>query len=146
MDKISAFIGEYRWLSNFWMLSQPIYFMGRYFRSTEHLYQACKASNSLDFDSIAVASTPGEARKRGKKIKVRDDWDEIKLCVMQVALRLKFAIPELREKLLATGNTKLVEGNSWGDAWWGVDEKTGQGHNYLGKMLMKLRDEYKKTL
>ncbi len=46
---------------------------------------------------------------------------------------------DLREKLLATGDRKLVEGNTWGDTFWGVCR--GNGKNHLGKILMKIRAE-----
>ena len=47
--------------------------------------------------------------------------------------------PELGNKLLETGNQELVEGNTWGDIFWGVCN--GKGQNWLGKILMMVRDE-----
>ena len=60
---------------------------------------------------------------------------------MEEALRAKFNIPEFKEKLLATGEMHLEEGNNWNDTFWGVDLKTGKGENHLGKLLMKIRKE-----
>ena len=56
-------------------------------------------------------------------------------------LRRKFENPELRAKLLATGNTELIEGNTWGDTFWGAELRTGRGQNMLGKLIMKVRAE-----
>lgn len=63
----------------------------------------------------------------------------MKLRVMELLLRQKFQIPELGAKLLSTGSAELVEGNHWGDTFWGVYNKVG--HNHLGKLLMKIRSE-----
>ena len=72
---------------------------------------------------------------------MKENWDEIKLSVMERAVRRKFEIPELREALLETGDAFLMEGNSHGDTFWGVCN--GAGHNHLGKILMKVRSELK---
>ena len=58
---------------------------------------------------------------------------------MLTGLRYKFSNPDLKEKLLATGNEELVEGNWWGDQYWGICD--GIGKNKLGKLLMKVRKE-----
>ena len=81
----------------------------------------------------------GKAKKAGREIICRSDWKEIKDSVMELALRIKFQNKVLCEKLLNTGNSELVEGNWWGDTYWGVCE--GKGENRLGKILMKIRDE-----
>lgn len=51
---------------------------------------------------------------------MRKDWDEVKVSIMKRLLREKFDTehPRLREKLLETGNLKLVE-NSPRDWFWG---------------------------
>jgi len=55
-------------------------------------------------------------------------------------LRLKFTKHEsLKEKLLATGDEELVEGNDWNDRVWGKVD--GVGENHLGRLLMKIRAE-----
>lgn len=74
---------------------------------------------------------------------MRSDWEEVKLGVMEGLLREKFSDPELRRKLLATGERELVEGNDWGDSFWGVC--AGRGKNHLGRLLMKLREELRAT-
>ena len=49
--------------------------------------------------------------------------------------------PDLKKKLLATGDEHLEEGNTWGDTIWGTVD--GVGENRLGKILMRVRDELK---
>jgi predicted NAD-dependent protein-ADP-ribosyltransferase YbiA (DUF1768 family) len=56
---------------------------------------------------------------------------------MEDLSRQKFSHPELRQKLLDTGSCTLVEGNTWGDTFWGVCD--GVGENHLGKLLMTIR-------
>ena len=65
---------------------------------------------------------------------------------MEDCLRAKFAIPELKEMLLATGDEELIEGTWWHDQFWVVcyfDQHKGEGQNHLGKLLMKIREELK---
>jgi ribA/ribD-fused uncharacterized protein len=136
MDKILGFFGEYRFLSNFW--SCPVEYEGDYFKSTEAAYQAAK---SLDPEvrKQFIPLKPREAKDLGNKIEKRKDWDEVKVSVMRLVLRRKFRLPELRKQLLATGNAYLEETNTWNDTTWGVCR--GVGTNYLGKLLMEIRDE-----
>jgi predicted NAD-dependent protein-ADP-ribosyltransferase YbiA (DUF1768 family) len=66
---------------------------------------------------------------------------------MLQGLRLKFAIPELAEKLLATGDAELIEGTTWHDNTWGNCScpqcENIPGENRLGKLLMQVREEIK---
>ena len=116
--------------------------------TVEHYFQAAKAAEPLDFLKIAAADTPGQAKRLGRKCKLRADWEEKKIDVMRQALKLKFADPTLKAKLIATGDEELVEGNRWCDNFWGAchclkcQDKVGQ--NNLGKLLMELREEIKK--
>ena len=87
-----------------------------------------------------------EAKCLGRKIELRKDWNSIKDNVMEYLIRLKFKDVELRKKLLATGDTLLVEGNYWNDKYWGVDLKSGKGENRLGKILMKVRKDIENGL
>ena len=50
--------------------------------------------------------------------------------------------PVLKLKLIETGSKKLIEGNTWGDTFWGMSSRTGKGRNALGQLLMKLRARY----
>lgn len=137
---INSFNGEYEFLSNFY--PSPIQPDGKILYPTvEHYFQGKKAENIDDFYMVLSSKTPGDAKRMGKRIKLRSDWEDIKNNVMLLGLRAKFAIPELREKLLATGNEELIEGNTWGDTYWGVCD--GIGQNRLGKLLMQVREEIK---
>ena len=71
-------------------------------------------------------------------------WNSYKkFHLMKRLLKMKFAIPELKEMLLATGDEELVEGNYWHDTIWGVCD--GVGENHLGKMLMEIRENLKQA-
>lgn len=136
---IDSFTGEYRWLSNFW----PVVIRlddGYLYPSVEHAYQASKTLSMAGRATIRRCVYPEQAKKAGKGLEIRDDWEQIKLRVMGDLLRQKFAHKELRDKLLATGEETLIEGNTWGDTFWGV---CGVGKNHLGKLLMEIRNEIK---
>jgi ribA/ribD-fused uncharacterized protein len=126
-------------LSNFF--PSKITFCGKEYPSVEHFYQAVKATDEEDHDAVMEAETPGKAKKIGRQIKMRDDWEFIKLDVMCLALRMKFSDPSLKQQLLFTGDAELEEGNTWGDKFWGIDLVTGEGENMLGKALMELRKD-----
>lgn len=135
--KIAGFFGEYRWLSNFWMV--PIT-MGPYtFPSAEHAYQAAKSLYPSDWERFQFIETPDYAKKAGRLLRMRDGWDDIKVMAMAEILEAKFTNPELRQKLLATQNHKLIEENNWGDSFWGNDPKRKKGVNALGLLLMRER-------
>ena len=77
---------------------------------------------------------------------LRPDWEKVKNGIMEEIVCAKFTQhTDLAEKLLATGDRVLVEGNHWGDTFWGVDTRTGQGENHLGKILMKVREELRQA-
>jgi ribA/ribD-fused uncharacterized protein len=134
---IDKFEGTYRFLSNFWpsqvCLGVDIY------PTIEHAYQAAKFTDPEIREKIRLAKDAKEAKRLGKRKGMRSDWDEIKLGIMDGLLRQKFEDPELAKMLLSTGSEELVEGNWWGDTFWGVCK--GKGENHLGKLLMKIREE-----
>lgn len=132
MKVINKFRGQYSFLSNFYVTKDG--------KSVEHYYQAAKATNIKDYIQIINSHTPADAKKLGRTIKVRDDWDQIKLIVMEQLLIKKFSDQILAEKLIATLDYELVEENNWGDTYWGVCN--GIGYNNLGKILMKIRDNF----
>ena len=130
--------GEYDFLSNFYFIG--VEYEGMLFASTEHAFQAAKTLAVHERRWFQKEDmTPGQAKRLGRKIQLRPDWETVKLQVMADVLRAKFKDPELRAKLLATGTAELVEGNDWGDCFWGVCR--GVGENHLGKSLMRLRLE-----
>lgn len=133
---IGPFRGDYRFLSNFWLEPK------RRMLSNEHFFQAAKALHVEDRALIMRANTPGEAKRIGRTVAMRPDWEGIKEIVMLDGLRTKFFADEtLAEMLLSTGDEPLVEFNSWGDTYWGVDSATGNGLNRLGELLMEVRRE-----
>lgn len=136
--KIGVFEGEFRFLSNFW--PAQIEFEGIVYPTVEHAYQAAKSLDPADRRRIAALPTPAEAKRAGRALPPRADWETAKFDVMERCVRLKFTgHPDLREKLLATGDAYLEEGNTWNDQVWGVYQ--GKGENRLGKILMKVRSE-----
>ena len=141
IEAIESFQGPYRWLSNFW--PARVVLDGEVFSSVEHAYQAAKflpGSEGRAF--VAKCATPGQAKRAGRKFPVRGEWDEIKVAVMLDLNRQKYKDPELRGKLLATEDALLVEGNTWGDRFWGVCN--GEGANNLGEILMQIREELRR--
>lgn len=134
---IDSFHGQYSFLSNFWMVD--IAYNGIFYPSVEHAYQAAKTLNMLERGAISVLEKPGEAKRMGKTFTTRPNWATDRLRIMKFLVWQKFSYPELWEKLQATNSEHLIEGNSWGDTFWGMCN--GQGQNHLGKILMWIRDE-----
>ena len=135
LPAIESFSGEYRFLSNFY--PSPIVFLTVTFPTVEHAFQAAKATRTSELTGIYLATTPGDAKRAGRTCRKREDWDAIKEHVMAFFLILKFKQPELVLKLIQTGRRPLVEGNTWGDTYWGVCN--GEGRNRLGILLMQIR-------
>ncbi len=132
---IDKFSGKNRWLSNFWPAEVEL--DGMLYSSVEHAYQAAKTLNMED-RALFQGITAGVAKRLGKKLVVRDDWNEVKIAVMTHLNLQKYQNhPELAANLIATGDQQLVEGNTWGDVFWGVCN--GVGENHLGKILMEIR-------
>lgn len=133
---ITEFRGSTRWLSNF--EECEVWHEGLRYGSSEAAYQAAKLDKNRR-DPFTRMS-PREAKKAGRLAVLPLDWDRRRLRVMAEVLVDKFTRNgHLREKLLATGDVLLVEGNTWGDTYWGVCE--GRGENYLGRLLMVIRDQ-----
>lgn len=144
MTAITRFTGDYAFLSNFH--TALVMLDGMTYPTVEHAYQAAK---TLDDDlrlKIRNAATPALAKKMGKSITLHPDWNTSKLNIMENLLIQKFAYPSLREKLLATKDKELVEGNYWHDLYFGkcsCIKHNNSGENHLGKILMRLREYYK---
>ena len=140
---INSFEGKYEFLSNFY--EHSLKFDGNIYPTAEHAFQAMKAVNEYDRQLIANAETPGKAKRLGRKIQLRADWEQNKYYYMQDIIRTKFADPEMQQLLLSTGSAELVEGNYWHDNTWGnctCDRcKSIEGKNYLGKILMEVRQD-----
>lgn len=135
---IDRFNGEYEFLSNFY--ETKITWQGITYRNVEAAYQAQKCPEcSHEFINL----TGAEAKKLGKTVPLASNWEFRKLMVMKNLVYLKFAENEdLKQKLLSTGNEYIEEGNWWGDIYWGVCTNKKYNHvgeNYLGKILMEVR-------
>lgn len=138
---INSFRGENSFLSN--MSDSPVKLGGVEYPTVEHAFQAAKTIDPAERAKILAAKTAGEAKRIGKTVTLRKNWNQMREEVMEKALRAKFEQnPELKKKLLDTGDVDLIEGNTWGDTFWG--EVNGKGQNKLGKLLMKIRDELMK--
>ena len=135
--RIDSFTGPYRFLSNFWLYA--VAWEGVVFPTLEHAYQWTKQETDAGRAAVLAAATPGEAKRAGRAHPVRFDWEFVKDDVMLDLLWIKFRDPYLADWLLGTGSAELVEGNAWGDTYWGVCG--GVGENKLGLLLMRVRDE-----
>ena len=133
---IGPFKGELRWLSNFW--PAEVMLDGLVYPTVEHAYVAAKTTNDVERFVIQTTPSPGEVKRLGRQLNIREDWDSIKLQVMEDLLWQKFQHSELKDKLLATGDIPIVEITTWNDTFWG--QCKGKGQNNLGKLLMKIRE------
>lgn len=137
---INRFIGEYEFLSNFY----PCKFkhLEIKYNSVEHFYCAHKTKDRKLRMHIASIQHPGAAKKYARTIPLREDWEEVKLRVMECGIEYKFTPGSaLAQSLMDTHPHELIEGNHWGDTFWGVDLKSGEGYNHLGKILMNKREK-----
>lgn len=147
MAIIDSFNGENRYLSNF--ANIPVVFNGIKYDNSEAAFQAQKCDNANEM-MLFVGKNPSEAKRLGRKVKIRKDWEEVKFDLMHQIVYAKFSQnPIYRDKLLRTGDATLVEGNWWHDNIWG-DCKCSkccshQGQNSLGKILMQVRTELYNT-
>ena len=136
MSVINSFDGEYDFLSNFYEC--PINWEGNLYQNSESIYQSYKTIDEVPYDF--TKTTGSQAKKISKTLNVRPDWNKIKLDLMYKICQEKFnQNPDIAQKLMNTGDAIHIEGNYWNDTYWGVCN--GKGQNYLGKILMKIREE-----
>jgi N-glycosidase YbiA len=145
---ITHFRDEHHFLSNFY--PAPIEYEGMMYDTVEHAYQAAKSDDDAVRRKVQVAASPAAAKSMGKRIPRRENWFAVNLGILEALVRQKFThYPELGAKLVATGDTELIEGNTWNDKFFGMvqDKKTGawKGENHLGKILMRVREELRET-
>lgn len=134
---ITRFADEHAFLSNFY--PAPVVLDCVTYPTVEHAYQAAK---TLDLDqrmTVARMRTPGAAKRVGRTLTLQGDWETVRLAIMEDLLRQKFSAPDLAELLRRTAYQPLVEGNTWGDRFWGRFD--GEGENHLGRLLMHIRAE-----
>lgn len=138
-EQIKGFFNEYKFLSNF-ELGEVLYEGVRY-PSSENAYQAAKSLDT-NIRNKFINITPAESKKLGRSIEVREDWEQVKYGVMYNIVLDKFIRnPKLGDLLINTGDKYLEETNYWNDKIWGVCK--GVGTNWLGKILMDVRNEIK---
>ena len=148
MDRISSFRGEYDFLSNFYGCT--VNYGGITYKHTEGAFQAQKTHDEEKKWYVATLSAADSKKACGRrglggfKLELRPDWEDVKDNIMFEIVCAKFEQnPELCEKLLATGDAELVEGNTWHDNYWGDCScercKNTPGKNMLGKTLMMIR-------
>ena len=138
---ISSFTGNYAFLSNFYTCD--IKYGNLIYKSVEHAYQASKCACYDNKIVIANAWTPGQAKKLGRQVDMIPGFDNIKIDIMRELLQIKFKNVYLAAKLYDTNNTKLIEGNTWNDKFWGCVLEHGHwiGENHLGRLLMQVRSD-----
>ncbi|GAB4516865.1 MAG: NADAR family protein [Anaerolineae bacterium] len=143
-NAITQFRDDYHFLSNFFPADVSL--DGVDYPTVEHAFQAAKTFDADQRTAIRLARTPSSAKAMGRRLKRREDWFDVSLLILEELVREKFTRhPELGEKLLATGDAELIEGNTWKDRFYGCvwDAKQNQwvGENHLGRILMKVRDD-----
>lgn len=140
--EICGFFGDYFYLSNFQPCSLVVW--GKRFPSSEHAYMWAKLPAEFwtkELHTEILKLKPSGVKSWGQTIKLRSDWEEVKRIKMLEAVAAKFSQnPDLKEKLKATGDKYLEERLWWNDFYWGVDYKTKSGENWLGKILMSVRE------
>lgn len=128
----------------------PVVFEGREYPTSEHAYQAGKASKEAVREWILSAPTPSLVAMAAHNLYTWDivpNWSKIKFDRMRDVLRAKFTQHEyLRQLLLGTGSARLVEAGTTDNLvnrTWG--EVNGKGKNMLGVLLMEVREELRKA-
>lgn len=135
-NAIRRFQDEHFYLSNFYPC--PVKYEGITYQNNEAAFQAAKCQNLSERVKFAELNA-SEAKKLGRQISLRKDWEMIKVNIMRQIVHAKFLQhPDLAEKLIQTGDAYLEEGNTWGDRVWGT--VNGSGANLLGKILMEERE------
>lgn len=148
MNVIDSFRGEYFFLSNFY--EAPVLYKGIMYNSNEAAFQAQKTNSAYaisrgekpfsDERLLFTKLSPSEAKRLGRTVQLRPDWEDVKYDIMLEIVRCKFEQnPNLIHKLITTKDAKLIEGNTWGDRVWG--QVDGKGNNLLGEILMDVRKE-----
>jgi ribA/ribD-fused uncharacterized protein len=136
---IDDFRGPHYFLSNFY--PAPVA-LDRAYPTNEHAFHAYKTLVQAERDAIAAAPLPGDAKRLGRRCTMRPGWESLRVAVMEGILWAKFTQhEELCQRLLATGDAELTEGNTWNDTYWGCvwQDERWVGENHLGRLLMLTR-------
>lgn len=145
---IDSFRGQYRFLSNFWPVSFKV--SGIRYPSVEHAYQAYKTYDKTLRRKVAELPTPGKAKNFWKENENSNpvlSFDQMKTSLMNSLIYNKFSFENeimLIKLLVDTNDFDLIEGNNWGDKFWGMEKENGVwvGENNLGLILMKRRQNF----
>lgn len=133
---IDSFQLEYDFLSNFYPCF--VTYKGITYQSSEAAFHAQKTHDVYKQVEFTLMN-PSQSKKAGRSLALRPDWEDVKYQIMYEIVLQKFVQNEwIQQKLLATEDAELIEGNWWGDTYWGVCK--GVGENNLGKILMNVRD------
>jgi ribA/ribD-fused uncharacterized protein len=139
-EKILFYDREFYMFSNF--SSFMVEYKGVLWMTSEHAYQASKFVDAPLIEQIKNARSSHDAFKlaRANPDRVKPDWDNIKLQIMDEIVRAKHSQHAyIQKKLLETGTKEIVEDSPVDSFWgWGSDRK---GENNLGKIWMRLREE-----
>lgn len=138
-EVIAGFGRPYDFLSNFY--AWPVRFEGLRYPTNEHAFAAAKTLDPVLRHRIQHAATPRDAKRYGRQLRLRKDWEMIKQDIMLGLLREKFSSPVMARLLEDTGDAELIEANNWGDTIWG--QVDGEGLNLLGVLLMRVRQEHR---
>ncbi len=144
-NKITLFKDDNGFLSNFYPVE--VEHKGVVYPSVEHAYQASKTNDPELKERIRTTRAPSRAKRLGKGLKLNMSvpaWNIVRVSVMHELVTQKFVKEPFRRKLLGTGDAELIEGNWWGDTFWGVC--MGKGENNLGKILMLVREKLRKEV
>lgn len=141
MNKITEFRGKYFFLSNFYIAD--VVYEGIKYTNNESAFQSAKVTDTSIREKFSNLN-PSQGKRKGRNVRLRHGWDNIKFDIMYEICLAKFTQNEdLKQRLLDTGDVYLEEGNTWGDRIWGT--VNGVGQNNLGKILMKIRSELKES-
>jgi len=145
---ITDFRGKYMFLSNaYYHKDQPIRFGGNFFRTAEGAFQSrkCPVLSNLFFDCDGR-----EAKKLGRRVNLRKDWNDVRVSVMYDVLTAKFGENEdLQQALLDTGDARIEPHNHNHENYWGscdcADCASVKKGNVLGHLLMRVREDLRAT-
>lgn len=142
---IYKFRNEYSWLSNFYPCEVEL--EGIKYSSVENAYMSAK-SNDSKWKEFCRTNSAKEVKKKSKEIELIDNWNKKKISIMKKLLEQKFNQFPFNQKLLATKNQNIIEGNEWNDEFWGINLKKNPnyGENMLGRLIMSIRSKLKKNV
>ncbi|HVU59303.1 MAG TPA: NADAR family protein [Candidatus Saccharimonadales bacterium] len=149
---IEVFRGEHFFLSNMYPFKNGITTPdGVIVHTSEQLYLPARLVHKEDRLAVEEAPSGFRAKRISRQLQnaghpIRPGWDMVRVPIMRDCILVKFAANiALRDQLLATANEELIEGNRWGDIFWGVSPPPpdGTGENMLGRLLMDAREGFR---